>query len=390
MSDTNPVEGVSAEITPAETPTIVPAETEQPAPSIAPTPRDLAEQRAADKLKQIRAAQAPETTEAPAETAEAAEQRARDEKGRFAPKDATAEPTASTQQTDEPKYKVKVNGQEREIPLSELLRGYGTNEAATQRFQEAARLRQEAEERLRQQVAQAQPAATPAAPAEPEVFDPVVRIKTAEGATYERPYSDVMAYGTPEEIRQAETQKLAVIVERVKSAQAQGPTIDQIQQVVRYSNVRATEEQILRHALTEHAAIVSDPRLATVAHQTATRLMAEDLVNLVPEYGPQIRALPPQAIADRHQQARFSGYQVRPIGEILSTAAKETADWFGARPTASAAPPDAFKAKVDAKRAAPQPIQGTGARQAPTTDATRPKTRSEIIEAERRARGFTP
>lgn len=393
MSDTNPVPGVSEASVAAEPPIETndaavqqQNEADQQAAEAqaqrdAEDPRAAAERRAVERIKALREKQAPVVappaqTEPAAETEQQAAERARDAQGRFAPKQ-------PPQAQEEPRYKVKVLGVEKELPLSEILRGYSTNEAATQRFQEAARLREEAAALRAQQ--QAQPATqTPAAtPPGEEVFDPMVRVRTADGGVYERPYSDVMAYGTPEEIRQATTQMRALM------AQPASPSItpDQIQAIVRYQTVRDRDVQTLQQFIGEHSAIVSDPDLATVAAAKVTRLMMEDLANLVPEYGQQIAAMPPQVIADRHAQARFMGLPVRPIGEIFTASAKETAERFGGRP-GNAGPANAFAEKAEAKRAAPQPVSGANARQAPTTDQPRRKTTSEIIQAERVARGF--
>jgi hypothetical protein len=390
MSDTNPVPGVSEANVAAEPPIETneaaagPTEAEQQAAEAqaerdAQDPRAAAERRAVERVRALREKQAPVTPPPAAESQETEQQaaeRVRDAQGRFAPK------SPPQQAEDEPRYKVKVLGVEKELPLSEILRGYSTNEAATQRFQEAARLREEAAALRAQQ--QAQPAQTQdaASSAGEEVFDPMVRVRTADGGVYERPYSDVMAYGTPEEIRQATTQMRALM------AQPATPSItpDQIQAIVRYQTVRDREVQTLQQFLGENSAIVSDPDLATVAAAKVTRLMMEDLANLVPEYGPQIAAMPPQVIADRHAQARFMGLPVRPVGEIFAASAKETAERFGGRPTNG--PANAFAEKAEAKRAAPQPVSGANARQAPTTDQPRRKTTSEIIQAERVARGF--
>ena len=387
MSDTNPIPGVSEATSAAEPPietTEAPAEptaaeqqaVEEQAQRDADDPRGAAERRAVERVKALREKQAPATApEPPVETEQQAADRVRDAQGRFAPKAPPA--------PEEPRYKVKVLGVEKELPLSEILRGYSTNEAATQRFQDAARLRAEAEALRAQQAPQPAQQTQPAAPAADEMFDPAVRIRTADGGVIERPYSDVMAYGTPEEIRQATTQMRALM------AQPAAPAItpEQIQSIVRYQTVRDREVQTLQQFLGENSAIISDPDLATVAAAKVTRLMMEDLVNLVPEYGPQIAAMPPQVIADRHAQARFQGLPVRPVGEIFAASAKETAERFGARPNPTGTAPT-FADKAQAKRAAPQPVSGANARQAPTTDQPRRKTTSEIIEAERVARGF--
>lgn len=398
MNDaTLPNEGVSVEIHSAETPTVIPTES-TPAPAADERPaqetaRDAQERRAVERVRALRQRQAePAGTEPPTEAPATEETagRPRDERGRFAPKDAepqteTAPPAQTPAQTEEPRYKVKVDGRELELPISDILKGYQLEAASRKRLDEAAQLRREAEA-LR---AQAPQPPTETTPAEPEVFDPMVKIRTADGATYERPYSDVMAYGTPEEIRQAETQKYNLLREQFsRPAAAAGLAPDQIMQVIRYSQVRANEEATLQKFLGEYPAIVNDPDLATIAVAKATRLMTDDLVNLVPEYGPQIQRLPPQVIADRHAQARFAGFSVRSVEQIFGAAAQETAQRFGAVPATGKPPAKTLEERTAAKASAPQPAQGANARQAPTSDAPARKTRSDIIREEQRARGF--
>ena len=397
MNDaTLPNEGVSVEIRSAETPTVIPTEsTPAPAPDDRPaqeTARDAQERRAVERVRALRQRQAePASTEPPTEqpATEETAGRPRDERGRFAPKDAepqaeTAPPTQTPAQAEEARYKVKVDGRELELPISEILKGYQLEAASRKRLDEAAQLRREAEA-LRAQAPQ--PEAT--TPAEPEVFDPMVKIRTADGATYERPYSDVMAYGTPEEIRQAETQKYNLLREQFsRPAAAAGLAPDQIMQVIRYSQVRANEEATLQKFLGEYPAIVNDPDLATIAVAKATRLMTDDLVSLVPEYGPQIQRLPPQVIADRHAQARFAGFSVRSVEQIIGAAAKETAQRFGVAPATGKPPAKTLEERAAAKAAAPQPVQGANARQAPTSEVPARKTRADIIREERRARGL--
>lgn len=48
---------------------------------------------------------------------------------------------------EEPKYHVKIDGEEKEIPLTELLRGYQKDSAASRRLEEAARRQKELDER---------------------------------------------------------------------------------------------------------------------------------------------------------------------------------------------------------------------------------------------------
>jgi hypothetical protein len=58
--------------------------------------------------------------------------------------ESVAAPETATSAAPE-KYKLSVDGQEMEVDLEELKRGYGTNAAATRRFQKAAEMAKEAE-----------------------------------------------------------------------------------------------------------------------------------------------------------------------------------------------------------------------------------------------------
>lgn len=72
---------------------------------------------------------------------------------------APAEPEPQPDDSPPPEYldveeiggkfvKIKVDGEEQELPLSDVLKGYNSNSAATKRFQEAAKIREEAENAL--------------------------------------------------------------------------------------------------------------------------------------------------------------------------------------------------------------------------------------------------
>ena len=74
-------------------------------------------------------------------------------------------PKVETEAVPQKKFKIKVNGQELELTESELIERAQKSEAADQKFQEAARLRQEAE-RLK-----VLPKGEPEKPAEPQVTD---------------------------------------------------------------------------------------------------------------------------------------------------------------------------------------------------------------------------
>lgn len=128
----------------------------------------------------------------------------------------------------EKKFKVKVNGQDREFTEAELIERASKAEAADQRFQEAARLKREAEE-LKQ--------ASQKAPAEPEVTDDDLALARA------------LQMGSEEEA--------AKVIKKMRSA----PTLNE-DGIVRKIDERLTFQSSVQRFQTEYPELFKDPNLS--------------------------------------------------------------------------------------------------------------------------------
>ena len=127
----------------------------------------------------------------------------------------------------EKKYKVKVNGQDREFTEAELIERASRAEAADQRFQEAARLKREAEE-LRQ---------APKEPAKPEIEEDDLALARA------------LQMGSEEEA--------AKVIKKLKER----PTLSE-GDVVRKIDERLTFQSSVQRFQTEYPELFSDPYLS--------------------------------------------------------------------------------------------------------------------------------
>jgi hypothetical protein len=128
---------------------------------------------------------------------------------------------------EEKKYKVKVNGQDREFTEAELIERASKAEAADQRFQEAARLKREAEE-LRQ---------APKEPAKPEIEEDDLALARA------------LQMGSEEEA--------AKVIKRLKER----PTLSE-GDVVRKIDERLTFQSSVQRFQTEYPELFQDPYLS--------------------------------------------------------------------------------------------------------------------------------
>ena len=126
----------------------------------------------------------------------------------------------------EKKYKVKVNGQDREFTEAELIERASRAEAADQRFQEAARLKREAEE-LRQ---------APKEPAKPEIEEDDLALARA------------LQMGSEEEA--------AKVIKKLRV-----PTLNE-GDVVRKIDERLTFQSSVQRFQTEYPELFSDPYLS--------------------------------------------------------------------------------------------------------------------------------
>lgn len=298
------------------------------------------------------------------ETQEQAEQRARDDKGRFA----STKPATE----DDPLVTVKVDGVEQQIPLSEVRAGYQRASAANKRFEEAAQQRAQAEElfrRVQQPAPQAQPNPAPQAPSPAPGGVPDVDLGQI---------AEALTYGTKDDVLAALT--------KVIGTRQQGATPDQIAQVVQQSLGQFQQQTEARRELETfsgtHADLANDPDLSELVGRRAAGIMGQELIDAGAP--PSVVAtLTPMQIGQYHQQLRQMN-RGRSAQEILGEAATQIRRKFNL-PVQSAAP---SPSRVDAKRQAPKQPAAVNARATPP-QAPKPKTASQIIAEDRAARGLT-
>lgn len=291
----------------------------------------------------------------------------RDDKGRFAPKQ-EGKPSASE---DDPLIPVKVDGVERMLPLSEVRAGYQRAQAANRRFEEAAQMRARAEQLYGQ--AQSQPEQKPAPQAQ----------SSAPGAAPDvdlEALAERLTYGTKDDVKAA----LQALIGARPATTAATPEI--VEQVVQQRLAQFQQQSEARRELEafsgKHSDLAKDPDLAELVGRRAAQLMAEELVQAGAP--PSVVAtLNPAQVGHYHAQLRAAS-RGRDAQELLDEAAIQIRRKFNL-PKPGQATPSA--SKVDAKRALQKQPAAVTAR-APSAAPPKPRSASDIIAEERRARGL--
>lgn len=145
--------------------------------------------------------------------------------------DASDEQEPGEQQDDGPTYKVKVNGEEREVPLTELLNGYSRTEDYKQKTAALAEQRRSLEATVQQQYAEQMEAATAAfialdpVLAEAQQIDWAALLNDDPGAHYTKQQQvrerlDAIEYAQ-QQAQAAKQRAFAAEVERERNALAQ-------------------------------------------------------------------------------------------------------------------------------------------------------------------------
>lgn len=93
-------------------------------------------------------------------------------------------PESDPVEPEEPKHRIKVNGEDVELPLSEILKRAEKATGADKKFEEAASIRKEFEA-LRQQVSMPQKPPTPVEQAEKDIEEFATRFREVNGVDYE-------------------------------------------------------------------------------------------------------------------------------------------------------------------------------------------------------------
>lgn len=279
----------------------------------------------------------------------------RDEAGRFASRDPKPQDDdGSSGETR--KFKLKVNGQELELTEAEVIERAQKAEAAERRFMDAAAMMRQAQQLAQQH----QPPKQPEQPSTPENGDdPLVR---------------ALMYGDEAEVRNA-------LAELRKPQQSVDP-----QQIAVMAAEMAAErseyQSALSTALEKYPEVKEDQRLQEVATSFVMDALAEDLMSL--GYTQQMLAQAPRdQWWQRHREARKAGYSVRGYSALFDTAGQKLREWRsgGQQPT------DGLADKAARKASAPSQPRAAHAA-TPARGEPRPKTQSEIIAEERKARGL--
>lgn len=281
----------------------------------------------------------------------------RDEAGRFASRDPKPQDDDGSS-GDTRKFKLNVYGQELELTEAEVIERAQKAEAAERRFMEAAAIKRQAEELVRQYQSQSQK--QPEQPSTPENGDdPLVR---------------ALMYGDEAEVRNA-------LAELRKPQQSVDPQqiVAQTAQVLAEQNEYQTA---LNSALNEFPEVKADQRLQEVATSFVMESLFEDLQRI--GYTEQeLKSVPPNKWWDVRRRAKQAGFGVASYHDLFMSAGTRTRTWRsgGQQPT------DGLAEKAARKASAPSQPRAAHAA-TPARGEPRPKTQSEIIAEDRKARGL--
>ena len=270
---------------------------------------------------------------------------------------------------DEPLVTVKIDGEERQVPLSEVTAGYQRASAANQRFEQASHRLREAQERLQraqelEQRLQQQGSAT----ASQEATQPAQAGQGGgAGPGADDDGSAALArklqYGTDDEVREAVREMTAGRGQQVDPAQITQQAIQQMRQQQAY-------EQTLNTIGEEFPEVFQDPHLTRIAADNVHAVRANQLQQL--GYGTD-RLRSPEEIARLYREEQGRGTVAGDI-EVFRAAASHVRQWDSQR--RGTPPPqqqqaqkpkaqgDGFEGRRRSKRAIQAPPQGAAGHRA--------------------------
>jgi hypothetical protein len=348
-------------------------------------------ENAADRLRKQVEAEAPATPPTPEVPEAPLAERPRDDKGRFAPKDGEQPATGAEQQpaaqeaqpapipalpADQQTVKVKINGQEREVPLTDVIREYQIGNASRAKLEEASRMKKEAEQILGfvQQFAPAMQGQQqqPAQQAPGKQMTPQERAANL---------ARVVHYGSEQEIADA----LAEVLSGTQPSDQ--PAAIPPEQLIGYVEQRLAQvrqeqqSQTDLQALTKtHSDMFADEDMQLLWARRAEQAMRDELLGL----GADPIALGKLTTADVghfHREAQAIG-RATPTVEVFEKAAQSVRDRFAPSKTS-----EQMQARVDAKRAA-DPVPAAMSVRTPAPQPKKPATAAEVVARERADRGL--
>lgn len=332
--------------------------------------RDAAEEAMAKKVAENRLAQVPDAGDMAQEPfAEPVEQPVV-ETPPDAPPAEKAAPEAPREPVepagDEPRYKVKVDGQEIEVPLSKLLADYRVREASDRRFEEAARLRREAEELARR--AQTQP--EPRQQTQPERAPDDI-------AERKKKIKEAIQYG--------DDAQLDEVAEMLVSRGGQQVDVAAVERMVEERLAREARNRAFTELTQkpENRPVFEDEDLARLSRGRTVRLMAEEIVTAGGDPA-KVNSMDDRQIAAAFSVLEHAG-RTRPQMELIQEAVDYTRERFLPNAPKAPAPVD-LEARRQRKASLPQLPVATGARAQPPAAPQR-KTPGQIVDEERKSRG---
>lgn len=303
---------------------------------------------------------------------------------------------AGQQQPVLPKtVRVKVRGQEQDLPLEEVIAKAQIALAADNYLDEAKGKLNEVDTLLRQTRDRAPPAGQdgvhPAAPHAAQTTEPAA----PAGVDPQHPEDDVdklietLQFGDPTEARELLRETI-----RKGAQEAVQPAVEASLRNQRLKDEGARTAKVLKDFEGAHPDLAKDDMARAAIERRIFDLQVEDLraIGIDPEKIRTDRAVTPSDIAVAHRFYRSEGFQVRSPGDMLEKAASDFLAWKGVGTTATTDPsPDPAKTapRVDIsvdrtarRQAIPQQPSRTVAPK-PDTQTQRsaqPRDRSDIVK----------
>jgi hypothetical protein len=277
------------------------------------------------------------------------------------------EPQPEPRQTEPPKFRVKVNHEERELTQDELIAAAQKGLAGDDYLAQAKQLLEETKRTVSSRPNQDASRSAPA-------VDPV------EEPTDDRPNQgdpvkeliETIQYGDPDQARELFDRTVTSQVTKVLTAD-------------RINTDRAADVRAFNDFKRENPDLLADEASEAAAVAFMAKAYRDDLLNV----GVPTDALPRdvQQLADLHRQFKLNGAGVRPVPKILADVKEQFVTWRGGpKPNAGTVAVDVDRTS----RRATIPHQPTRAAAPPAPSAQRQNAepnRSAIVQQIRRSRG---
>lgn len=290
------------------------------------------------------------------------------------------------------RYKIKVDGQVKDVSLEQLLRNAQKYDAADNKFATAQRLVELAKETMRQ-------AATPAPAASPDQrggnpFDGPDDGNTSQQQSQinAEELANKIQIGSPAEVIEA----LGQLVQHMQAPQ-QSPNMDPEQILTTLEDHNASQEL---NAFAAKNREVAHPAMQSLMAEHIHTIMATDLLNAgVPREWLQQNVRNANDLTRIHKMARINRAPgVRSTGQVLDlalqAAKQQAASWLGQRPAQQPAsrpqnqPAPTMQQRQDRKAAlTQQPAQRRAVAPQPSQQRSEQQTRHSAFADMRRSRG---